>query len=76
MKITEYLKTLEEYAPLYLSKAFIEKGARDNSGIIIKASDEVTKAVFSLDLSEKAIELAKKTKADLIVTHHPAIYYP
>ena len=44
MKITEYLKTLEEYAPLYLSKAFIEKGARDNSGIIIKASDEITKA--------------------------------
>ena len=76
MKITEYLKTLEEYAPLYLSKAFIEKGARDNSGIIIKASDEVTKAVFSLDLSKKAIELAKNTKADLIVTHHPAIYYP
>lgn len=76
MEITEYLKTLEEYAPLYLSKAFVEKGAHDNSGIIIKASDEVTKAVFSLDLSEKAIELARNVKADLIVTHHPAIYYP
>ncbi len=76
MKIADYLKELERFAPLSLSKAFVAKGAHDNSGILVKSSDEVNGAVFSLDLSKKAIETAIDSKSDVIVTHHPAIYYP
>lgn len=76
MKISKFLSILEEKAPLYLSKACIDRGDHDNSGIILKASDEVNKVLFTLDLSMDAVEEAIKNKCDCIVTHHPAIYYP
>lgn len=75
MKLSEFFSSLERIAPMAYSEEFCAKyGAYDNSGILVDCKNEVKKAVFCLDLSEKAVEFARKTGADVIVTHHPAIY--
>ncbi len=77
MKINDFLKLLENYAPLQYSKIFCEKyGAYDNSGIIVDTKADITGVVFTLDLTKKAVDLAIEKGANLIVTHHPAIYKP
>ncbi len=77
MKINEFLNMLEKYAPLEYSNIFCkEYGAYDNSGIIISTDDDISGVIFSLDLTKKAVDLALKKGANLIVTHHPAIYKP
>lgn len=75
MKLNDILKKLEELAPVALSDSFCKKYSMyDNSGIIIDSGNGVKGALFSLDLSKKAVEEAKRLGFDLIVTHHPAIY--
>ena len=75
-KLKEYLTLLEKFAPLCLSYKMIEKGAYDNSGIIVDNHDCVKKVLFSLDLSKAVVEEAKRLGCDTIITHHPAIYAP
>ena len=75
MKLEQIFEKLEEVAPVALSDEFCRKYKMyDNSGIIIDCKKEITGALFSLDLSFKAIEEAKKRGFNLIVTHHPAIF--
>ena len=75
MKLTEIFAKLEEVAPVALSDEFCRKYKMyDNSGIIIDCKEEITGALFSLDLSFAAIDEAKKRGFNLIVTHHPAIF--
>lgn len=75
MKLIEIFNKLEEIAPVALSDEFCKKYKMyDNSGIIIDCKEEITGVLFSLDLSFKAIEEAKKLGYNLIATHHPAIY--
>lgn len=75
MKTAEILKHLEVIAPLELSKEFCKEfGAYDNSGIIINCGEDIKGALFSLNLSKKAIDECKARGYNLIVTHHPAIY--
>ena len=76
MKLTEILHMLErEVAPVALSDAFCKKyGMYDNSGIIIDCGKDISGALFSLDLSSKAVAAAIEKGFNLIVTHHPAIY--
>ena len=76
MKLTEILHILErEVAPVALSDAFCKKyGMYDNSGIIIDCGKDISGALFSLDLSSKAVAAAIEKGFNLIVTHHPAIY--
>ena len=75
MKLTEIFEKLENVAPVALSDRFCAKYRMyDNSGIIIDCKEEIKGALFSLDLSFKAIEEAKKRGCNLIVTHHPAIF--
>ena len=76
MKINDFLSKLSIYAPLSLSKACIDRGDHDNSGIIVKVSEDVNKVLFTLDLSKDAAMEAVNCGCDCIVTHHPAIYYP
>ncbi len=77
MKINDFLKLLENYAPLEYSNIFCkEYGAYDNSGIIVGTNDDISGVVFSLDLTKNAVDLAIEKGANLIVTHHPAIYKP
>ncbi len=75
MKSNELLGVLEQVAPVALSDEFCKKCSfYDNSGIIIDGGDDIRGALFSLDLSPKAVEQAKKLGYNAIVTHHPAIY--
>ncbi len=74
--IEEFLAVLEEYAPLQISYKAIEKGDYDNSGLLVKNGKNVSKILFSLDLSDLSFKAAEKMGADTIVTHHPAIYNP
>ena len=76
LEFNEFLSVLEKFAPLSLSKLMIENGSYDNSGAIIKCSNQVNKILFSLDLSSASVEKAISEKCDTIVTHHPAIYNP
>ena len=74
--LEEFLGNLQEFAPLFLSKKMVEKGAYDNSGIIVNNHSNISKIAFSLDLSTLAVEFAIENGCDTIVTHHPAIYNP
>ena len=75
MKLCEIYKIANELAPKNLSDEYCEKyGAYDNSGVLVDAGEEIEGVLFSLDLTFAAIEEAIAQKANLIVTHHPAIY--
>mgnify|MGYP004654539863 FL=1 len=74
--LKELCSTAEELAPLELSYKTVAKGGYDNSGIIVDAGRNVNKILFSLDLSEAAVNRAKRLGCDTVVTHHPAIYMP
>ena len=76
IKLNELMQVLEDKAPLALSHKMIEMGHYDNSGILIKTHEDLSGVLFSLDLSEDAINKAKEHGLDTIVTHHPAIYSP
>ncbi len=75
MKLSEFYAAVDAVAPKALSDEYCARyQAYDNSGILLETGDEVCGAVFSLDFSFEAIERAKALSANLIVTHHPAIY--
>ena len=76
MKPADIFGILErEVAPVALSDELCAKyGAYDNSGIILDCGNEVTGAIFCLDLTGSAVEAAQKAGYNLIVTHHPAIF--
>ena len=75
MRIDEFYKIADELAPKALSDEYCRLyGAYDNSGILLDTGEDIRGAVFSLDFSFAAIEKAIGAGANLIVTHHPAIY--
>ncbi len=75
MKVSEFYKIADNVAPKALSDEYCRLfNAYDNSGILIDTGKEVKGTLFSLDLSMDAISEAEEKGANLIVTHHPAIY--
>ena len=75
MKLSDMYKIADEIAPKRLSDEMCQTlGYYDNSGVLVDTGDEINGIVFSLDLSNAAIEKALQTGANLIVTHHPAIF--
>ena len=75
MKLNEFYQIANGLAPKTLSDEYCKRyGAYDNSGILVATGDELKGVLFSLDLSLNAIEKAKQTGSNLIVTHHPAVY--
>ncbi len=76
LKFDDFFGVLEKLAPLKLSEIATADGGYDNSGVIVKNSDNVNSVLFSLDLSVSSVEKAIELGVDTIVTHHPAIYYP
>jgi len=77
VNLHEIYERANTVAPFALSKEYCDRyDAYDNSGIILDCGENVTKILFSLDLSHKAAERAKSVGAQLIFTHHPAIYAP
>ena len=77
MKLKEIYKRIDAAYPKRLSDDYVAAyGGRDNSGILIDEGREITGALFSLDFSQGAISAAEQAGANLIVTHHPAIFFP
>lgn len=75
MTLSEVYGIADAIAPKALSDEYCSKyGAYDNSGVLVDAGEEIRGIVCSLDLSFAAIEKAIETGANLIITHHPAIY--
>ncbi|MBQ9714018.1 MAG: Nif3-like dinuclear metal center hexameric protein [Clostridia bacterium] len=75
MRLSEIYKIADEIAPKRLSDEYCAQyGAYDNSGVLVDTGEEITGVVFSLDLTNAAIERAIAVKANLIICHHPAIY--
>ncbi|MBR1974811.1 MAG: Nif3-like dinuclear metal center hexameric protein [Clostridia bacterium] len=75
MKLSEIYKIADALAPKRLSDEYCSAyGAYDNSGILVDTGEDVKGVLFSLDLSSAAIAKAKDVGANLIITHHPAIY--
>lgn len=75
MQLNEFYNIAKTFAPKTLSDEYCAKfGAYDNSGILLRTGEEIKGALFSLDFSLAAIEKAIGVGANVIVTHHPAIY--
>ncbi len=68
--VGEVIDFLEGIAPLHLQESY------DNSGLLIGSRDqEVTGVVISLDCTEEILEEAMAKGCNLIISHHPAIFY-
>ncbi|MBQ7913248.1 MAG: Nif3-like dinuclear metal center hexameric protein [Clostridia bacterium] len=75
MKLSEIYKIADGIAPKRLSDEYCRLyGAYDNSGVLVDTGDEIKGVLFTLDLSAAAIAKACEIGANLIITHHPAIY--
>ena len=75
MKLSEIYKIADQIAPKALSDEYCRNfGAYDNSGLLVEASEEIVGILFSLDLTNAAIDEAIEKGANLIITHHPVIY--
>ncbi len=71
MKHKEIFKFIENWAPLEIA------WEKDNPGLQIGSTEEITKGiVLSLDITDDVIEFAKKEKCNLIISHHPLIFFP
>lgn len=69
MKISEISSFLESLAPLQWQESY------DNSGLIVgKPSDEVHRALLSLDCTEAVVDEAIRSGFDLIISHHPIVF--
>ena len=75
MLLSEIYVIADSLAPKSLSDEMCAKfGFYDNSGVLVDAGEPINSILFSLDFSEGAVEKAIALKANLIITHHPAIY--
>lgn len=71
MKLQKIIEIIETIAPAQDACEW------DNVGLMIGSPDnEISKIVISLDFDDNAVEYAVNHKADLIITHHPAIFKP
>jgi dinuclear metal center YbgI/SA1388 family protein len=69
LPISEIIAGLERLAPSGTSEKW------DNTGLLAGDPDwKTASVVVSVDLTEQAIETARKRGAKLIVTHHPCIF--
>lgn len=70
-KIIDAINIIEEFAPISLQADF------DNSGLICgDIHKELTGALITLDTNEEVVEEAINNGCNLIIEHHPTIFYP
>ena len=71
MTVQQIFDLIDRFAP------FETQSEDDNSGFLVGSpSQEVTAALFALDVTEKVIDEAVSLGAQLIVTHHPLMFSP
>ena len=67
----EIIKYLEEWAPKGIA------WDKDNVGLQVGDPEiKIKNILLSLDLNEEVIESAIKENCNLVITHHPLLYYP
>ena len=67
---TELFQYLESIAPLHLQEKY------DNSGLLIGTSSvSVSGVLICLDCTEDILEEALHLKCNVVISHHPAIFY-
>jgi len=65
------------YAKIDCIAPFIYQESWDNSGLQIGNLDnKVKKALLTLDITKEAINIAKKYKCELVISHHPLFFKP
>ena len=70
MKLNLFVKEIEKIAPLSLMEEW------DNSGLQLRVKDSVKKVLVALEINDDVIDEAIANKCDMILTHHPLIFYP
>lgn len=71
MTVKEIIKYLEDWAPRGVA------WQKDNVGLQVGEPEiKIKNILLSLDTQEEVIENAIKENCNLIITHHPLIYYP
>lgn len=69
--IHDIYKFLDEKYPFYLQEKW------DNSGLLVEnTSMKCSKILLTLDITDMAVEEAKRKRAELIISHHPVIFNP
>ena len=70
-KVKDFYNFLNEAFPFSMQESW------DNSGFLAgDPEQEVTRAAVVLDITSEAIEYARQTGAQLIISHHPVIFRP
>ena len=72
MKTTavELIQYLESIAPLHLQESY------DNSGLLIGSIDiPLTGVMICLDCTEEILDEAVRSGCNMVISHHPAIFY-
>ncbi len=69
--VIEIYETLDELLPRSLSLSW------DNDGLMVCPDQdrEVNTILFALDITDSVVEYAKEIGAELIISHHPLIFY-
>ncbi len=69
--VNEVYRSLDKIAPFAIQMDF------DNAGFLVgRQEQEVTKLLVALDITEDVVEEAAQFGAQLIVSHHPVIFFP
>lgn len=70
MAVHELTEYLESIAPIQLQEAY------DNSGLIVgNPAMEIKGVLCSLDCTEAVIQEAIDLKCNVVVSHHPILFY-
>lgn len=72
MTVKELYAALDAQIPATLSEEW------DNDGLMCcpDGEKEVGRILFALDVTDNVVAYAKKTRADVIISHHPLIFAP
>jgi dinuclear metal center YbgI/SA1388 family protein len=69
--VDDIVSLLEEMAPPHLAESW------DNVGLMLgRRTQPVHRVLLALDMTQETVDQAINGKADLLVTHHPAIFKP
>ncbi len=70
MKIKDIVRLMDEWAPFETAEDY------DNVGLLVgDGNEDVRGAVIALDVSDEVIDEAVKQNANVIITHHPTIFF-
>ena len=69
--VQDIVRFLDSIAPFDTQESW------DNSGLLVgSAAQEVTVAALALDITTETAAMAKQAGAQVLISHHPVIFYP